>query len=100
MDGAGAPEKINAVIRDFDVGRDNFFDSLEKHAVGKNAFVRALSELIEARHNAAHAKPGTDPSPSDAKGWIVSSYWLVRAIDSYIGALVVSNGKNGVGDSF
>ncbi len=81
LDGAAAPAKINAVIRDFDPNRGSFFDSLESKKAGKSEFVRSLTELIDARHNAAHAKPSIDPSPSDAKNWIVSSFWLMRAVE-------------------
>lgn len=84
MDGTGAPEKINAVIKDFDPERRSFFDELDRRPAGRAAFIRALTELVDARHNAAHAKPATDPSPSDARGWIVSSYWLTRAIEGYL----------------
>lgn len=90
MDGAGAPEKINAVLRDFDPERRSFFDTLETRAGGKIVFIRALAELVDARHNAAHAKSATDPSPRDAQGWIVSSYWLVRAIERHVRTLVGS----------
>lgn len=88
MDGTGAPDKINAVIRDFDPQRQSFLNTLDKRAPGKAAFTRALTELVDARHNAAHAKTATDPSPSDAKAWIVSSYWFTRAIDAHLRKLV------------
>lgn len=87
MDGTGAPEKINAVIRDFDPGAKSFLDTLDARAPGKAAMIRALKELVDARHNAAHAKTATDPSPSDAKTWIVSSYWFTRAIDAHLRGL-------------
>ncbi|MBT9137171.1 MAG: hypothetical protein DDT34_02258 [Firmicutes bacterium] len=88
MDGAGAPEKINAVIRDFDPEGHTFLNTLDARAPGKAALTRALTELVDARHNAAHAKTATDPSPSDAKTWIVSSYWVTRAIDAHLRKLV------------
>lgn len=87
MDGAAAPSKINSVIKDFDPGRGDLFSRLDARASGRAPFIRALTELIDARHNAAHAKPATDPGPSDAQSWIVSSYWLVRAIETMLNEL-------------
>lgn len=84
MDGAAAPAKINAVLKDFDPERGDFLETLDQKSIGKAPLIRALTELIDARHNAAHAKPATDPSPSDARGWIVSSYWLMRAVETWL----------------
>ncbi len=95
MDGTGAPDKINAVIRDFDPQRGSFLEALDRRSAGRAAFTRALTELVDARHNAAHAKPATDPSPSDARGWIVSSYWFTRAIDAHLCELVETGQSHG-----
>ena len=83
--GDTAPERIgNTLLRFSSEGRD-FFEDLDRAGAGREAFLRSLSELIEARHTAAHALPErADPGPRDAQAWIVSSFWLVRRIDSFL----------------
>lgn len=84
LDGAAAPNKISAVLRDFDPNNDDVFSPLETRAIGKAMALNALTQLVDARHDAAHAKSHSMPSPSDAKAWIVNSIWIVRLVESFL----------------
>lgn len=84
MDGAAAPEKIAAVLRDFAPGSVDVFVSLDGRALGRATALRALSQLIDARHDAAHAKSMSVPSPSDAQSWITNSFWIARLVETFL----------------
>ena len=100
MDGAAAPDKVNAVLRDFDPERGSFFNELDHKPAGRGAYIRALIDLVDARHNAAHAKSATDPSPTDARSWIVSSFWLIKTVETYLLRLSPLIGVRHLGASF
>lgn len=85
MDGAAAPNKINGILRSVHRQGADFFTRLENHPLGKSVFLSGLTELIDARHAAAHALPDrADPSPGDAQAWLILSFWLAREIDIYL----------------
>lgn len=83
--GDTAPERIGGALNRFAAGERELFDLLDERKAGREAFMRALSELVEARHAAAHALPDrANPGPKDAQSWIVSSFWLVRVIEQFV----------------
>jgi hypothetical protein len=85
MEGTTAPNKINSILRSVHSSGADFFERLDQHSTGKATFVSGLTELIDARHAAAHAIPDrADPSPGDVQAWLILSFWLVREIDSYL----------------
>jgi|GEM_PF-2651649 len=85
MEGTKAPKDINAILRSVHSQGADFFDRLEQHPRGKAAFVSGLTELINARHAAAHAiADRADPSPGDVEIWLVLSFYLAREIDLYL----------------
>jgi hypothetical protein len=85
MEGAAAPNKINGILRSVHSEGADFFERLEQHPTGKAVFLSGLTELIDARHAAAHALADrADPSTGDAQAWLVLSFWLAREIDVYL----------------
>ena len=85
MEGSAAPSKINGILKSVHSEGADFFEQLSKHPIGRGTFVSGLTELIDARHAAAHALPDrADPSPGDAQAWLVLSFWLARQIDRFL----------------
>lgn len=81
LDGAAAPDRIAAVLGDFEPGLADVYRELDSRAGGRAVILSALSQLIDARHDAAHAKSQSSPSPSDAKTWISSAFWVMRLVE-------------------
>lgn len=81
LDGAAAPERIAAVLRDFEPRLVDVYVDLDSRAGGRGVILRALSQLIDARHDAAHAKSQSSPSPSDARTWIANTFWVMRLVE-------------------
>lgn len=85
MRGAAEPDKLNRFLRAFDPQGRSFYDQLDQRGRDRAAMLRALSELIEARHDTAHAlSERADPSPRDVQGWVVLTFWLVRGIERFV----------------
>ena len=84
MDGAAAPTKIASVLRDFDPSSQDIFAPLDQRPLGRGAVLRSLSQLVDARHDAAHAKTLAMPSPTDAQGWAVAAFWVARLIETFL----------------
>src|SRR5690606_7435724 len=84
MDGAAAPDKVAAVLRDFSPEQDDVYVALDARPSGRATSLRALTQLVDARHDAAHAKSLTIPSPSDAQSWIVNSFWITRLVEAFL----------------
>lgn len=81
LDGAAAPDRIAAVLRDFDPQLTDVYGDLDSRAGGRGVILSALSQLIDARHDAAHAKSQSSPSPSDARIWITGAFWVTRLVE-------------------
>lgn len=89
IDGLSTADKLNATLRDFDDSAGDFYSSLDKTTVGKAGFLRAFQQLVDARHGVAHALPGVmNPGPKDVQGWVVSSFWFARRIQSHLATLI------------
>jgi hypothetical protein len=87
MEGVQEPERINGILRSFDTRGRNLFSEIEKHGKDRAALAAGLTQLIDARHSAAHALQSSNPpSPKDAQVWIVQTFWLAREIDDYLGS--------------
>lgn len=84
MDGAAAPDKIAAVLRDFAPNNADVYAPLDGRTLGRATALRALSQLVDARHDAAHAKSMSIPSPSDAQSWITNSFWIARLVEVFL----------------
>lgn len=77
--------RIPALLQQFSATNRSPYESLDERGWERSVFLRALEQLIDARHGVAHALPDSSaPSPKDAQAWIVLSFWLVRRFDSYI----------------
>jgi hypothetical protein len=85
MEGSAAPNKVNAVLRSVHADGADFFTRLEERGKSRRTFLSGLTELVDARHAAAHALPErADPSPTDVQVWVVLSFYLAREIDIYL----------------
>jgi len=85
MEGIKEPDRINGILRSFDTKGRNLFSEIEKHGKDRAALAGGLTQLIDARHSAAHAlQSSNSPSPKDAQVWIVQTFWLAREIDNYL----------------
>ena len=85
LHGAAVPERINAVLQRHDAEGRNLSAFLEANGADVAPAFHALTELIEARHSAAHALPDRpSPSPKDAQTWLVLSFRLTRNIDRFL----------------
>lgn len=83
-EGHAVPDRVNSVLRDFHPDGTELSEVLDARG-RRQDFYRGLAELVEARHTAAHALPNREnPSPRDCQAWLVASFWLVRAIESYM----------------
>lgn len=86
MDGAAEPARIQSTLKEFDPSARNLFDFVETRTRNRAAIARSLTSLIDARHAAAHAKPGTSaPGPADVRSWMGLGLVLVRQIEAYLG---------------
>lgn len=83
--GKGAVERIPALLREFSGDGRDPYQELDEIGWDRSLFLRALGQLIDARHAAAHALPESiGPGPKDAQSWIVLAFWLVRRLEKYI----------------
>ncbi len=83
--GDSAPDRIGKALSRFSVDNGDPLAALDQRPRGRDAVMRDLGQLVEARHAAAHALPDrADPGPNDAQGWIVSSFLLVRQLERFI----------------
>lgn len=89
MDGAAAPARINAVLRDFDPQGRDLMTFVEQRGADRGAVARALEQLVDARHAAAHALPDrASPGPTDVRAWVVLAFELARAIEAFLESAV------------
>lgn len=85
MDGAAAPDKINAVLRGFNAEGKTLFEFLAGRGWDLAFLGRALTDLVDARHAVAHAIPDrAPPGPKDSSRWGVVAFIIVRGIESYL----------------
>jgi hypothetical protein len=85
MKGAASPEKIDRFLMMFDPQGRSFSQFLAARNRDRRSLFIGLTELIRARHTAAHAKQGTHPGPVDIRDWMVLSWRLTREIEAYLG---------------
>ena len=85
MEGAAEPAKVDTTLRMFDDADRSLFAFVAGRGRDPGALARALSSLIKARHDAAHALKGTPPGPKDVRLWIVLSFSLVREVEAFLG---------------
>jgi hypothetical protein len=84
LDGAAAPAKIASILRDFAPDGPDVYIPLDERGSGRATALRLLSQLVDARHDAAHAKSMSVPSPSDAQSWIANSFWIARLVEFFL----------------
>jgi len=85
MEGAAEPERVAATLRIFDGDGRSLFAFAAGRGLDSGALARALTSLIDARHQAAHANKGTVPGPTDVRIWILLSLVLVRQVEVFLG---------------
>ena len=72
LEGAAAPQRLDALLRDFRSDGKGFFDMLQERGRNRHVLARSLTDLIETRHSVAHAQHNRlGPSPNDVAGWAV-----------------------------
>lgn len=85
MEGAAAPERLNALLRTFRSDGKTLFDNLDGKPLDKAALGRTLTSLIDTRHSVAHAlSSGTIPSANDVANWAVVAFVIARGIEDYL----------------
>jgi len=85
-EGSTTPEKIISTLRAFDSSGRQFADYLEELGHDRGSIMQSLTQLVDTRHNTAHALKGSSPpSSSDTEIWIKASAILVSSIDSFLG---------------
>jgi hypothetical protein len=79
------PNRLESFLSRFDASGRKLYTGLDGKLGGRGAILRGFAELIDRRHGAAHALPGSGPpSPADVAGWIRLSFILCREIDAYL----------------
>jgi hypothetical protein len=97
---ANEPERLNRIVSEFGPDGSTLFTWMEVQGRSVGVFARALSDLVEARHGAAHALAGSPaPGPKDAQAWIVLSFWLVRSIEAFLSTTSPATLQDGAGVS-
>ena len=85
MDGAAAPNRLNATLLRFRPDGKKLFNRIEERGLDRRAYARALDELVRTRHATAHADPDPGPpSPNDVATWLSITFRLVREIEEYL----------------
>lgn len=85
MGGQAAPDKIENILGQFDGTGRGIYGLLADRGWDKQAILRSLAQLVDARHGVAHALEGAPSvSPGDARVWLVCSYWLAVHIDDFL----------------
>jgi hypothetical protein len=85
-EGTNAPNKIDAVLRAFDSDGRSVYKFMEESGVDLARVLSGLTQLVEARHGAAHALKGVAvPSPSDAVEWVGCARTTVDHVDEFLG---------------
>jgi hypothetical protein len=85
MEGAAAPERLNAVLRNFHPDGEVLFETLGSRGQNRSWLGRSLTDLVDTRHAVAHAIPDrTDPSPNDVATWAVVTFIITRGIEEYL----------------
>lgn len=86
LEAATEPDRLIAALRTFDLLERDFGSYVEEIGHDRRALFSSLTELIDARHAAAHALPDRmPPSPGDVQLWVIRSASLVRAIERFLG---------------
>ncbi len=85
MEGAAAPERLNAVLKNFHPEGTALFEVLEERGQDRSSLGRSLTDLIETRHAVAHAIPDRSvPSPKDVSAWVVVTFIIARGVEEYL----------------
>jgi hypothetical protein len=85
-EGSSAPDKIDAVLRAFETDGRSVHRYMKDEGVDLARVLSGLTQLVEARHGAAHALKGAvDPGPLDAAEWVECAATVVSHVDSFLG---------------
>lgn len=85
MDGAAEATRVDHTLKAFDDTGRGLLDFIEGRGGDRGAVVVALKSLVDTRHSAAHALPGSTASTKDIRQWVRLSLVFARHIEAYTG---------------
>lgn len=90
-EGTNAPDRIDGVLKAFDVQGRSFCDYIEDTGNDRRRILSGLTQLVDARHAVGHAIPGAQPpGPTDCREWLTCAEVIAALVDMFLGYEVVA----------